>query len=512
MANIFVSYTSDDRDWAFWIGHELDDLGHRARLHEWELSAGGDIMAWMEKVHHEAQHILCVISKMYLDKPYSSLERRAAQWAATTDRPNFALPVLIEDCELPTLLAPFKRCDLYDIDEAEAKKKLAAFLTPAGKPKERGAFPSARKVTLLSTEKPAEAPIFPGGLDAKLDEIKAQMREFQALLASKQEVEPKVLEPIFRALGKLDITPDEMRAQAEQAVKEIVALAEERSKPSDLGADIDKAIEEARALLKELRTADALDLLRKKDAEAQEAVKDAVQRRVALLKEQAQIERATRDYEAAKKTFAEVARLEPESGWALIELGDLEVISGPSEAALAAFRAALTIDRRVGDDVCVGLALVRIGQVLLARNNLDGALEHFTEGFDIRRRLARADPSHAERARDVSVSLVRIGDVLVAPNNLDGALEHFTEGLDIFRRLARADPSHAERARDVSVSLAKLAQIDGARGDAVSALAKFCEAREIIAALRTKSPDLAGLKNDLAWLDRRIAKLEGKPK
>jgi hypothetical protein len=28
VADIFVSYTSDDRNWAFWIGQELLKLGH----------------------------------------------------------------------------------------------------------------------------------------------------------------------------------------------------------------------------------------------------------------------------------------------------------------------------------------------------------------------------------------------------------------------------------------------------------------------------------------------------
>ena len=32
MADIFVSYTSSDRDWAFWIGQELEKLGHIAAL------------------------------------------------------------------------------------------------------------------------------------------------------------------------------------------------------------------------------------------------------------------------------------------------------------------------------------------------------------------------------------------------------------------------------------------------------------------------------------------------
>jgi hypothetical protein len=66
----------------------------------------------MEQRHDTADHILCVVSEAYLKAPYSSLERRAAQWAAAKKRPNFALPVYIDKCEPPTLLAQFKRCDL----------------------------------------------------------------------------------------------------------------------------------------------------------------------------------------------------------------------------------------------------------------------------------------------------------------------------------------------------------------------------------------------------------------
>ncbi len=47
MVDIFVSYTSSDRDWAFWIGQELEKLGHSAHVHEWEISAGGDVAQWM---------------------------------------------------------------------------------------------------------------------------------------------------------------------------------------------------------------------------------------------------------------------------------------------------------------------------------------------------------------------------------------------------------------------------------------------------------------------------------
>ena len=139
MADIFISYTSSDREWAYWVGHELESFGHAPRIHDWEISGGGDIAAWMDERHHAADQVLCIVSSAYLKKPYSAWERRAAQWAAATDRPNFVLPVFVESCTAPTLFAHLKRCDLHGISEEEASTRLKAFLEPAAKPP-RGIF------------------------------------------------------------------------------------------------------------------------------------------------------------------------------------------------------------------------------------------------------------------------------------------------------------------------------------------------------------------------------------
>jgi phosphotransferase system IIB component len=159
MADIFVSYTSSDKNWAEWIGHELIRLGHEPHLHDWEISGGGDLMAWMERRHHDADHVLCVVSKTYLDKPYSSLERRAAQWAAAAERPNFVLPVFIEDCEPRTLLAILKRCELFGIGEETARERIETFLKPARRSAAQPSFPG-RAAKLEET--PRAAPAFPG--------------------------------------------------------------------------------------------------------------------------------------------------------------------------------------------------------------------------------------------------------------------------------------------------------------------------------------------------------------
>jgi tetratricopeptide (TPR) repeat protein len=160
VADIFISYTSGDSDWAKWIARELESLGHTPHVHEWEIAGGGDIAAWMEERHHDADHILCVVSEAYLKAPYSSWERRAAQWAATTTRPNFALPVFIEACEAPTLLASVKRCDLHGLNEGEARARFAGFMKPAAKPTGPFPFPGTAKSPSVVSTTPVT---FPGG-------------------------------------------------------------------------------------------------------------------------------------------------------------------------------------------------------------------------------------------------------------------------------------------------------------------------------------------------------------
>ena len=131
-ADIFVSYTDSDRRWAFWIGRELEKLGHRPRIHDWEIQAGGDIPRWMEECLEKADRALCVISSAYLTQDYSSWAARSAQWAAASQRPNFILPVFIEDCEPPVALAHIKRCNLFGLSKSEARDRLATYLAEPG--------------------------------------------------------------------------------------------------------------------------------------------------------------------------------------------------------------------------------------------------------------------------------------------------------------------------------------------------------------------------------------------
>ena len=128
MADIFVSYTSSDRDWAFWIAKELKTLGHTPHIHEWEIKGGDDIYAWMETRHDAADHVLCVVSDEYLKAPYSTLERNAALWQAAAKRPGFVLLVAVKPCRLPTLSDHIRRCELFGVPEDAARIRFREFM------------------------------------------------------------------------------------------------------------------------------------------------------------------------------------------------------------------------------------------------------------------------------------------------------------------------------------------------------------------------------------------------
>jgi hypothetical protein len=199
VADVLVSYTSVDRDWAFWIGQELEKLRHTAHVHEWEIDAGGDIAKWMEERLESADFVLCVVSAVYLQKDYSSLERRAAQWASLNTRPNFAWLVFIEDCKPPVIMAPLKRCDLFGITAEEARARLAAYLAPAGKPTGPVRFPGAVPARPATVAFPGRtlAPVLSPVIDPS-DEIAHERSIFSAAQLGKTMANPRYAEDFSR--------------------------------------------------------------------------------------------------------------------------------------------------------------------------------------------------------------------------------------------------------------------------------------------------------------------------
>ena len=179
MADIFVSYTSSDRDWAFWIAKELKALGHAPHIHEWEIGGGDNIYAWMEQRHDAADHVLCVISDDYLRAPYSTLERHAAMWQAASQRPGFVLFVAVKPCRLPTLADHIRRCELYGVPEEAARTRFLDFMQKP-KAQDTAAFPG--KVFAVSNI-PIRVPAHFLGREDSLAAIDAALHRYEGRVA-----------------------------------------------------------------------------------------------------------------------------------------------------------------------------------------------------------------------------------------------------------------------------------------------------------------------------------------
>lgn len=179
MAHIFVSYTSSDRDWAFWIAKELEALDHTPHLHDWEIMGGDDIYAWMEQRHDSADHVLCVVSDDYQRAPYSTLERNAALWQAANKRPRFVLLVVVKPCKLPTLADHIRRCEIFGIPEEAAIVRFRNFMSMPNVPT-TAAFPG--NVVAVSNI-PFRLPIHFMGRDDALDAIDEVLRRGQGRAA-----------------------------------------------------------------------------------------------------------------------------------------------------------------------------------------------------------------------------------------------------------------------------------------------------------------------------------------
>ncbi len=201
---------------------------------------------------------------------------------------------------------------------------------------------------------------------------------------------------------------------------------------------------------------------------------------------------------------------------ALDVIGDIKAAQGDLKGALSAYQNALDIaDALAKQDPShterqrdLSVSHEKIGDIKRAQGDLKGALNAYQNALDIRETLAKQDPSHAERQRDLSVCYNKIGDIKEAQGDLNGALSAYQNALDIADALAKHDPSHAERQRDLFVSHTKIGNIKAAQGDLKGALSAYQNALHIADALAKQDPSHAERQRDLSVSYEKIGDIK----
>ena len=197
-SDFFVSYTQADRAWAEWIAWQLEAEGYSTILQSWHFRPGDNFVLRMRDALEQADRTIAVLSPSYLASRYGTDEWTAAfiHEQDQTGRQRL-LPVRVEVCALPLLLATLIYIDLTGANRQTARARLLEGVRQGPVlPIEEPVFPGGRtlRVGLARAE-----PRFPGpvpeisNLPARNPNFTGRKRLFGELLAKLQPGSPAVV-------------------------------------------------------------------------------------------------------------------------------------------------------------------------------------------------------------------------------------------------------------------------------------------------------------------------------
>jgi hypothetical protein len=139
--DFFISYTQVNRAWAEWIAVQLEAAGYTTLLQAWDFKPGSDFLHQIQQATSTAGRTIAVLSPAYFGSEFGEAEWRAAFHKDPTGKLGLLVPVRVQPCEPPGLLASRVYVDLVDTDEATAKRLLLTGVDQSGARPTTAPFP-----------------------------------------------------------------------------------------------------------------------------------------------------------------------------------------------------------------------------------------------------------------------------------------------------------------------------------------------------------------------------------
>jgi hypothetical protein len=130
--DFFISYTGINRPWPEWIAVQLEAAGYTTVLQAWDFRPGSDFLHQMQQATTKAGRTIAVLSPAYFGSAFSEAEWRAAFHQDPTGEEGLLVPVRVQECAPPGLLASRLYVDLIDTDEATARQRLLTGVDQSG--------------------------------------------------------------------------------------------------------------------------------------------------------------------------------------------------------------------------------------------------------------------------------------------------------------------------------------------------------------------------------------------
>lgn len=141
-AKVFISHSSKDKQFAKWLSIDLANAGHRPWLDEWEIRAGDSIPTQIGVGIEDCDFVLLLLSKTSTSSHWVEREWQAKYWKEVEENKVMVIPVLVEDCKIPTLLQTKKYADFRQ-NYTDGLETLLASLLPK---------PTKNRLTSRSTQ------------------------------------------------------------------------------------------------------------------------------------------------------------------------------------------------------------------------------------------------------------------------------------------------------------------------------------------------------------------------
>lgn len=163
--DFFVSYAGRDQAWAEWVAWHLVEAGYTVELDIWDWAAGENFVTKMQSAVDAANRIVALFSPAYFEDIRYTTEEWTSALVKNDGGGHRLVPVQVEPCAVPRLLRPLLRVELFDVDEAEAARRLVAAVRGPARPDGKPLFPGHGRAGAL-TGRGETGPRLPGVLPA----------------------------------------------------------------------------------------------------------------------------------------------------------------------------------------------------------------------------------------------------------------------------------------------------------------------------------------------------------
>lgn len=110
-AKIFISHSSADKTFVRGLAVDLAAIGHQPWVDEWEILAGESIVERVGVGIEDADFMIVVLSKSAVSSQWVENEWQAKYWAEINVKRVLVIPIVVDDCIVPTLLRAKKYVD-----------------------------------------------------------------------------------------------------------------------------------------------------------------------------------------------------------------------------------------------------------------------------------------------------------------------------------------------------------------------------------------------------------------